>query len=173
MNKTLKPESLWSVALALSLALFVGALMLVFMPKPAAAAAGREKAAELRGIREMTMRAQQLYLEIDASNERLIWNQDAQTIGAKALEMVSRKARAFELKLSAFRPQRETDVGALRQLPFLILVEGTYPKVAAFLSSLEQPLTKLAVNGIQIASSDGASDGVTASITVIAFIKKL
>ena len=55
-------------------------------------------------------------------------------------------------------------------MPFLVTVEGPYPSVTLFCQDIDKQATKLAVNLIQIASSDAASNAVTASIGLIAYV---
>ena len=58
----------------------------------------------------------------------------------------------------------------MTQLPFLIGVDGSYPNVVAFVKDIETKGTKLALSQVQLSSSDGTTDKVSASIGVVAYV---
>lgn len=102
-------------------------------------------------------------------NDSHLWQQNADKVGASAMALVTKLANNHELKVNAFRPQRVQDDSGLTRLPYLVAVEGRFPSVIAFVQQLETPTTKLAVNTLQIASADGASDQVSASVGIVAY----
>lgn len=171
MNRSLKPETIWTLALVGVGLLFIASLGLAFMPKPTTSGVEASKRKQLKTVLASIANARTKQAQIETATARRLWNEDAQTIGARALATVSATAKASGLKLTAFRPQRQIDSKGLTQLPYLVFAEGPYPKVLGFVARLESPAVKLAINSVQIASSDGASDRVRTSITVVAFKK--
>lgn len=171
MNRALKPETVWTIALAAAVLLFVVSIGFAIMPKPTAAGVEASKRKQSRAILESVASAKASEQSMEGAIKPLIWQEEDQAIGAKALATVSSIAKASGLKLTAFRPQRLSEGKGLAQLPFLVFVEGGYPKVLSFIRKLESPAGKLAINSVQVASSDGASDEVTASIVLVAFRK--
>lgn len=119
------------------------------------------------------------YQSIEAANADLktarakvaeyIWTTSPDLIGPTALSAVTNLAKKHQLKLTAFRPQRTNTDAQLLRLPYTISLEGSYPNVVSFLSDLETPTNKLAVNLFQVASAEGANDQVAATIGVAAF----
>lgn len=94
---------------------------------------------------------------------------DADKVSADAMAQVSALARKSNLKLIAFRPQRQQIEGDLARNGYLAALEGPYPNVVSFVNSIEKGSTKLAVQSFQVASADGASDKVSSSVTVVAY----
>jgi Tfp pilus assembly protein PilO len=98
-----------------------------------------------------------------------VWTLSLQEIGPKALQTVTGFAKEQRLKLTAFRPQKPNDVNGMTQLPFLISIEGSYPSILNFIRQIETSNSKLAPNLVQLSSTDGSSDLVTATIGVMAY----
>jgi hypothetical protein len=61
------------------------------------------------------------------------------------------------------------DSGDILQLPFLVNVEGPFMAVMRFERELEAPAAKVAVEDLQLGSSDESSDQVTGTITVATY----
>ena len=89
-----------------------------------------------------------------------------------AMSMLEKFARQNNLKIISFRPQRLEEEAGLERMPYQITLEGAFPKVISFVRTVETPATKIAVTNVQIASSDGASDAVTATISLVAYRQK-
>ncbi len=104
--------------------------------------------------------------------EELSWTGGADAAEKGALALVTQISKSKGATLQAFRPQKRLEQGELTRLPFLVTLEGPYTKVLAVLRELETPSSKLAVNLVQIASADGASDVVTATLALFAFASK-
>jgi hypothetical protein len=77
------------------------------------------------------------------------------------------------LKLITFRPQKAEQERDLTRIPFLLALEGPYSDVVALTKDLERPQSKLAVNMLQLNSSDGVTDQVNAAINVVAYTTDL
>ncbi len=97
------------------------------------------------------------------------WRQKQEEIGPLALASISKLVRNHGLKLITFRPQKAEQEKDLTRIPFLVALEGPYSDVVDFTKDLEMPQSKLAVNMLQLNSSDGVTDQVNATISVIAY----
>ena len=101
---------------------------------------------------------------------RYIWQaKKTDEIGAKSLSAITALATKHKVSLLGFRPQKASVQDSLTQLPYLIILEGDFPGVTAFLNDLENIQTKLAINMVQVSSSEANSDRVNANIGVIAY----
>ncbi len=102
-------------------------------------------------------------------NSKRVWTQPADQVSAAAMSLVTKAAQSRNLKVIAFRPQRTQDDSGVTRLPYLVSLEGSFPNVLQFVKSIENPATKLAVQSVQLASADGASDKVSATVGVVAY----
>ncbi|RYG45547.1 hypothetical protein EON79_12365 [bacterium] len=98
------------------------------------------------------------------------WTGSAGTIASASREKLTAIALRQGVRISSFRPQRENTGGELSQLPFVATVEGPFPNVVRFIRETESPTNKLAVNLVQISSSDDATDRVTATVGMFAYM---
>lgn len=98
-----------------------------------------------------------------------VWALPQDQIGPAALAKVTTFAKAHQVKLTSFRPQRVADADGLTQIPFMMTLDGAYPNVVAFVKDIEASDSRLAVNQVQLSSSDGATDKVSASIGLVAY----
>lgn len=98
-----------------------------------------------------------------------LWKGDSETITASVLAQLTHEANARQLKLGAFRPQRAVALEAVAEVPFSVQVSGPYPAVLAFASTLDAANSRLVLRSLQVASSDPASDAVTATLGVSAY----
>ena len=105
----------------------------------------------------------------EAANTIRLWNLGAEALGPMAMARVSNMAKAHNLNMVSFRPQRGATAEDLVRSGFTIALEGSFPQVIQFARKLETPATKLAVVSLQVTSTDGASDQVTATIGVVAY----
>ena len=105
-----------------------------------------------------------------ASIQARLWTDPDDRIAPKTLKIVTDLAQTHTVKMSAFRPQKETAAGALMILPFFVTIEGPFPAVANYLKDFEENQQTLIVNNVQIASSDQNTHTVTASLEVSAYI---
>lgn len=124
----------------------------------------RRLQAETKGLEKQTQ-------DVLAKVAPLLWDGKAEEIGPKALASVTKLAKARKLRVLAFRPQKPIEMEGLVQIPFSISTDGTYPNTMQLVKDLETSGAKLAVSLVQVAASDGATDQVTASINVVAYVK--
>jgi len=105
-----------------------------------------------------------------ASIQTRLWSDSDDVIAPKTLKILTDLAATHGLKVSSFRPQKETAAGALMILPFFVSLDGPFPNVGAYLRDFEEHQQSLIVNNVQIASSDQNTHAVSASIEVSAYI---
>ncbi|MFN3730072.1 MAG: type 4a pilus biogenesis protein PilO [Fimbriimonadaceae bacterium] len=99
-----------------------------------------------------------------------VWRVGPDLVAPAVLDEITALAKKHDIKLVAFRPQKTVDRDPLIQLPMTITLDGGFGKVSAMINDLDQPRNKVAMNLIQISSADGASDRVTATVGISAFI---
>lgn len=98
------------------------------------------------------------------------WKGDLSSVQDQVLSLVARMTKAHGVNQVRLQPTRVTDDGStLEQVPFLLVVEGPFPAVAALERELESPTHRLAVNLMQVTSTDSESNKVTASLGLTAF----
>jgi Tfp pilus assembly protein PilO len=166
-------KDLGKVLLGLAVALLAVALAVVlFVPRPTTnGLAGRLQRDTLRA--QIAIKdAKKSSADAEARVKETTWTGDPKQIPPAALAKVSTLATQRGLKLVAFRPQRTNEAGVFRQLPFLVTVEGPYPSITKFCQDIDQPSSRLAVDLIQIASADAASNAVTASVGLVAYVNE-
>ena len=130
--------------------------------------------------RGRTRTERQLQSEIDsakATNDQtqqliapLVWVGNQETVGPEALGTVMQFAKARNLKLVAFRPQRPIPQGDVTVVPYGISIQGTFLNAMQFVKDLETPSSKLAVEQVQISASDATSDNVNGTINAVAYL---
>jgi Tfp pilus assembly protein PilO len=166
MNDEKTLNGLTITALVLGLLLVVGH---TFMPKanPAKTKAARER--EQIKMRAETRDARDRIAKLKEQNAVRVWEASASQMGPVLMSRVTGEARKAELKVIAFRPQRTEELAGLMKTPYVITLEGPYGKVVQFARDLETNEQRLSVTSIQCASSDGATDAVSATVNVVAF----
>lgn len=151
-------------------ALVVIALLVVydsFAPMPGDDLRGPKKSAsELKTERE---KARQRLQEVEGSINGLTWKLTADEVGPAAMAWVSEQAVRTGIDVSAFRPQRTEQVEGLTQTNYLLTAEGPFLAMMQFIKVFEGPDSLLAVKAVQMASSDGASDLVRATVSLSAY----
>lgn len=160
----------------LTIAGLVACLLLVgfdqFGPKPSATRTGAARKREQVKLEGETAKLRDQVAILQVRNQTRLWSQTADQVGPTAMSMLEKFARQNNLKVISFRPQRLEEEAGLERLPYQITLEGAFPKVISFVRTVETPATKIAVTNVQIASSDGASDAVTATISLVAYRQK-
>lgn len=160
-----------SAMVLLSLLIMAGALAyMLLVPPPSVAGIARGRDRSRRAIDEEIARARARSKEAQAAAEKRLWTGDPDAVTAAVLARLTAEANQRALKLGAFRPQRQQALDELTELPFSVQIAGPYPAVRAFLATLDRPGTRLTARSIQIASSDSATDAVTATVGLSAYI---
>jgi Tfp pilus assembly protein PilO len=153
--------------------LVVVALAIFMKVSPAPTVEGLAKAKQLsrNKVDQEIALAKAQNRQLTASIDAHTWPIPADQVGPQALAKVTALAKSHNVKLVAFRPQKQNDAEGLIQLPFLILVDGQFTSVMQFMKDLDKTDTKLAVSLVQMASADEATDRVTASVGAAAYLK--
>lgn len=151
------------------LGIIVGAAFLLFLPKPSTAsivAMQKQQEAQIQG------RAEDAQDDFDIAKEKVVgltWKGGAEQVGPGALQSMNALATKYRVKLSGFRPSRTAQASGLDLLPFSVTATGSYPDLLNFVKAIENPDNKLAVDSLQIASSEANSDQVIATVGITAY----
>lgn len=159
-----------SAVMLTALVVLAGALaymLLVPMPTTEGLAKGKERSR--KQLEDQIIAARQSGQLAQAQAAARLWQGEPDMIAASVLAQLTKEANGRKLKLSAFRPQRTLRLPELTELPFSVQVSGPYPAVQAFAATLDRPSTRLALRSLQLASSDAASNAVTATLGLSAF----
>lgn len=156
----------------LALAILIGVAAVgfdVFWPEPAPAKSKLQRAKEeaeleasLKDIRERQGQAKGLIATY-------AWEGDPRKVSADALALATAIAQESGVKLATFRPQRPGDAEGVVTLTYTMSLEGPFPNVHEFLKRLETKPSRLSVVMVQIASADGSSDKVNATVEARAY----
>jgi Tfp pilus assembly protein PilO len=107
--------------------------------------------------------------ESEKTVNALTWQVSRDEVDPTAMAWVSQRARQNFVEVSAFRPQRSVDAEGLDQLNYLVTAEGSYLNVMQFIQELEGQDSHLAIKALQLASINGASDTVRATVALVAY----
>jgi hypothetical protein len=107
--------------------------------------------------------------ETERKINAVTWQVSQDEVGPTAMAWVSARARENFVEVKAFRPQRSADGEGLVQLNYLVTAEGPFLNVMRLIDDFEAQGSLLAVRTVQIASLDGSSDAVRATIALVAY----
>jgi Tfp pilus assembly protein PilO len=151
--------------------LAVGSLIITGFMKPQEPS-NRKFNTDLLTIKTKTEQVEKDIVAHTGLIQRFRWDQKLDDVAPAALDTVTKLAKQYNLTLVSFRPQKTVESPSLIQLPFQLIVDGSFINVANLVQSLETSDSKLAVQQIQYAGQEGETDIVTANINLIAFVKK-
>lgn len=169
----IEPLKAWNALLIASMLLLVGLLAfdrLVPPPKPT-----ERKQAQIRSEEQLRSQTDMLYKEHDKAELIIasrVWKGSSDVVAAMALDRATKMAKANGLNLSAFRPQKPAEEGELVRLAFVMTLEGSFLNLQRYVQALETDANRLSVTLVQVASADGASDLVNATVGISAFLLK-
>lgn len=162
-----------SALAVLGLLLIVGSgLALVFLKKPNQDVITRQYRKDTIELTKKSDEAKQSIADYESLIATYRWDEKEDLVTPAALSLVSKEIEQNKLKLITFRPQKSTENEALVQLPMQINIDGSFANVAKMIENLEKKDSKLALQQMQLASQEGETDQVSATMTLIAFIKK-
>lgn len=174
MNWTNSIEGRWNLAAVGAIVLMAGALLYHLMvPVPTEASLARRHRSELS---QFNREAAQLRDEVKSDREYVnskLWNGSPETLGADALASVDKFAKKNQIAVQAFRPQRTVTSEGIVRYPYSVVVQGSFPRVLQLVRDLQAPGTLFAVTSVQLTSADGATDSVTATIGLAAFLESV
>lgn len=143
-----------------------------FVPKPKLPTRAAQISSDTRA-RKQTQELKEQYVLHEAVVKQHRWQGDFEAVSAEVLAAVGAKAKAANIALKAFRPQRPIIEGKLTRLPYVATCEGPYTSVLQMLNGFERESAKLAVSLVQISSADAGSDSVVATIGIMAIQESL
>lgn len=144
--------------------ILAGTVVGLLLPKPRP----KNTDAEVRKQKVLVLRAKSDALVAQASVQSRTWKGTDVDIANGVYNLTTTLARKRGVSFVRLQPGRAALGGALEQLPYLLVVEGPFPAVAALEKDLEVPANRLAVSAFQLASSDASTNKVSASIGVVA-----
>ncbi|MFQ3586842.1 MAG: type 4a pilus biogenesis protein PilO [Fimbriimonadaceae bacterium] len=160
-----------AVIVASILVLAATLAVMLFLPKPTTQGMDSERRNREFAIKLDTQKAEQRLEEVRAAIGERAWLVPVSEVGPTALDTVTKTAERRGLRLVAMRPQRTVQIAELAQVPFVVTVEGAFPAVMAFVRDLEAPKTKMAISLIQLGAMDGASDNVSLTLGLKAYVR--
>ena len=147
----------------------IGAAFILFVPKPTTASVFAMKKKQEATIQSQADRAQSEFKDSQKEVVARTWSGGAEDVGPGALNEMNALATKYKVKLSGFRPERPTQDSGLDFLPFSVTATGAYLDLLNFVKAIENPDNKLAVDSLQIASSEANSDQVIGTIGITAY----
>lgn len=172
MSKDLKlnPHTTANVLFGLAIAGMVGAFIWDrFVPPARPAMTIEARIDQAATVRRETYELREEAKAFQAITQQYGWSDQAEAVGAQALDAVTRRCRANQVVLGAFRPQRSVREGALERLPFVATLDGSYLAVLRTIRALETGEDRLAVTLVQINQADPMGDRVNATLGLSAF----
>lgn len=162
----LVPSSMITAAILMLLGTL---LYMLLVPVPSTAGLAKGRDLSRRTITKEIEMARSRADELEKTNRAYLWNESAESVTASVLGNITAQARRKSLKMTAFRPQRPQTLETLTELPFSVQLSGPYLAVREVVSALNTPQSKIALRSLQMASSDGASSAVTATLAFSAY----
>ena len=170
INFKRRDDVLPSSLILVSILLLLGTLLyMVLVPVPSAKGLAKGRDLSRHKIMDEIKTARERADDLEKINKNYIWNDTADSVTASVLNTVTDQARRKALKMTAFRPQRPQALETLTELPFSVQLSGPYPAVQQVVAALNSPKNKIALRSIQMASADGASSAVTATLAFSAY----
>jgi hypothetical protein len=164
-----RPEAGWNLLLAIALIVAVGSIAALLYWKPPDEALLKRKS----DLAHITARVHDRNARLKTSAEavrRGQWKEGSAMIGAAVLNSLSKAADSCHVQLGGFRSDKAASSALLQQVPFVAVVDGAFPDVMAFVQKVEAPSSKLALNLLQVTSSDAKAGSVTATLGIVAFL---
>jgi len=150
--------------------ILVGIALLLLMPKPTAKDALVKQREQERNIQANAARTEKDFEVAKAKVASETWSGGTQGVGPGALAAINKLATKYRVQLSGFRPERPSQASGLDLLPYSVTATGAFLDVLNFVKAIENPDNKLAVDSLQIASSEANSDQVIATIGLNAYL---
>ena len=160
----------WNIVSALALlALVVTVVYDYVTPIPSAIEAKKKEIQKQTELRRDLRQDEERYTKIDSEIANLITANDGENLAPQTLKEVNTLAAMTKVKVKSFRPQRPETGSDVTRMNFVVLCEGDFPNVMAFLRAADEPGVPFGVYLIQMASSDGESDKVNLTIGIVAY----
>lgn len=119
----------------------------------------RQESAALRGEIER--------LEKEVAS--LTWSESPESLPPLLLKTLHGTAREAGVSLGSFRPGRLQAAASGSKLPVTVQVKASFPKAARFLERLQADQKRIALERVQIAATDAATDVVAMEIRLAVY----
>ena len=160
-----------SCLILLSIFILAGTLLyMLLVPKPSAAGSTALSARSRRRLNSDIVATKKGNREAEAAVRPRLWHSDPQSVTATALAQMTDLAGKHLVKLTAFRPARSQEFDSITELRFEAQLSGPYAGIHAVMAALDARGSKVVLRGVQIASSQEAGNGVTATLGLSAFV---
>lgn len=169
MAPRVSQDRIFSLIQLVAILAILGAGIAILFPKEAETTPLGVRKSKEAELRKKASAAKTRAEAVEAEISKALWTESNEQIEATALAVVDKTAKARGVRISGFRPQKPMTEQGLTRVPFLVSVEGTFPAVCDLARDLGTRENRLAVNIIQVASADAASDRVNATIGILAF----
>lgn len=167
-------ERLPSTLILLSLFILLGSfLYMIAVPKPSVAGIAKGREQSKRRVQEDIDKADEQLEGLEKIIRPLLWKEKGEAITPLLLDQVSQRAKAQQVHLMAFRPQRQQVFDGVTEMPFSIYVNGSYSGVKGLLKGLDTTASKVVLRSAQISASDPKTSVVTAVISISAFYESV
>lgn len=162
----------WTAVCAIFAFLAIGIAAANFMiPMPNAKEAEIDGKNNVKQAKAELTKSQDELAELKSADPG-IWEGQTETVTPQILQAITVIAKTQGVTLKSFRPQKPVADGDISRSNFIVLIDGSFPKVVSFIKALDATTSKLGVNQVQIASIDQESDSVNATIGIIAYIRQ-
>jgi hypothetical protein len=166
-----RDEIIPSVLILLSIVILTGSLLfMLLVPKPTTAGLANGRDRSRRQVRLETEKAKVRLKIAQAAVRPRLWSGTGDSVTGAVLALLAQQAQQRSLKIGAFRPQKQQALSGLTELPYSVQVSGPFLSVRAFLSALDTGSSRLALRSVQLASADGKTSQVTATVGLSAYV---
>jgi Tfp pilus assembly protein PilO len=161
-----------SILILLAILILFGSLIYVLaVPEPSAAGIAKGRTISRQKIEQEIETVTRRTREVRAAVKKRLWQGEVESVTALVLQKLTAQANQRSLKITAFRPQKGQLIEGMTELPFSVQLTGAFPNVSAMLKGLDAPNTNITLRSVQIASSDGVSSLVTATLGLSVYIE--
>jgi hypothetical protein len=171
INFRTKTDALASSIAIFAILLLVATAAWLYMPLPSQVAVVESRARQLKSLDNKVSFARKDNAKIDAAIAPFVWVGKPDQVGPEALDTVTKLVKSAKVRLLAFRPQKPDEEPGVTLYSYGITIDGPYTNAMQLVKQLEDPKNKLAVSLVQINSADTASDRVTGTINVVAYVR--
>lgn len=161
----------WNLVCGLAIfAMLVIAVFDLVAPKPDANRIRNQRSSKITAL-QAEVAKEESRLEMLKSADPNLWEGDMEDVTPKLLEEASRLCANHNVNLKSFRPQNPVSDGETIRANYVMLVDGSFPQVAALIRAMDSSASRIGLSLVQISSADQESDKVNATLGVIAYLK--
>ncbi len=153
----LRIDSPWDLSLAVSAVVFAVALGFAVVPPAKAIDPAEGLRKGVRTAQDASLKARVVAGQEGRRVADRTWSLQPEALGVQVRDAVDRAAETWRLEFSNFTVGRPVESAGLRQVPFVVTLNGAFPDVVAAMRDLEKPDRKLAVAGVKIVPGPAAA----------------